>query len=70
MLRHVGFTTVVEALNPLANVYYDGAFRFFPDHIALIAFKGQPIKGGFGMTSDRAEEDWPEDLSPFFIRNG
>lgn len=61
MLRHVGFTSVLECANPIANVYSDGQMKLVEENIALVAFKGNPVGSFLGMTDDRPEEDWPED---------
>ena len=62
-LRHVGFTSVYECQNPVDCVYQGDDIKIHSNFVTMLAIKGEPVGGFFGMSPDRAEEDdWPEDL--------
>lgn len=64
ILRHVGFTSVYECRNPLANLYLgsEKLFKIWKDRTTLVGIKGEPIN----LTA-APEADWPESLSEHYF---
>jgi len=65
VLRHVGFSSVYDCRNPMANLYIgsEKQFKIWENRVTLVAFKGLPI----GLDA-AAETDWPESLEEHFFR--
>lgn len=73
ILRHVGFTSVYDCRNPVANLYVgpERLFKIWGNRITLAAIKGQSVR----MLCDPAmttssEADWPEDLEAHLFERG
>lgn len=65
ILRHVGFTSVLDCRNPVANLYVGEArdVRIWRNRVTLAAIKGQPVNLFSHPTATAAREiDWPENL--------
>jgi len=63
VLRHVGFTSVYDCRNPVANLFVgaEHAVKIWNNRVTLIAMKGQPLH--LRLTpSMEPEADWPERL--------
>ena len=61
LLRHVGFSSVLESRNPFDNLYLNGELRMHEDVVSLVAMKGVGVGDFVGLTDQaRAQEDWPE----------
>jgi hypothetical protein len=65
LLRHVGFTSVHDCRNPIANMYVGAGreFKIWGNRITVAAIKGQPVNLTVNpeATAD-LEVDWPESL--------
>jgi SAM-dependent methyltransferase len=70
LLRHVGFTSVYDCANPVANLWVgpERAFRIWGTRITLAAIKGEPVRlvGSPEATAER-EADWPERVEDYFF---
>jgi SAM-dependent methyltransferase len=65
ILRHVGFSSVYDCRNPIANLYIgDGReFKIWGNRITLAAIKGQPVSlFVHPEATAELEADWPEKL--------
>src|SRR5437773_1100499 len=70
VLRHVGFTSVSDCRNPVANLYVgrERQFRIWGNRATLVAIKGQPVNLHMcPETTAEREVDWPEDLEPYLF---
>lgn len=73
LLRHVGFTSVYDCRNPVANLYVgpERVFKIWGNRITLAAIKGQSVR----MLCDPemttpSEADWPEKLDEHLFERG
>ena len=68
ILRHVGFTSVYDCRNPVANMFVgaERAVKLWGNRITLAAIKGQPVTMVVcpQMTAEM-EIDWPENLKDY-----
>jgi SAM-dependent methyltransferase len=68
ILRHVGFTSVYDCRNPVANMFVgvEREVKLWGNRITLAAIKGQPVEMETcpHMTAE-LEIDWPEDLENY-----
>jgi SAM-dependent methyltransferase len=65
VLRHVGFTSVYDCRNPVANLYVGTERRFsiWGNRVTLAAIKGQPVTLRVSPEATaESEVDWPENL--------
>lgn len=65
VLRHVGFTSVFDCRNPVANVRIGPNWEsmIWGNRVTLAAFKGRPLALGTGPGTPQEDEvDWPESL--------
>jgi len=65
ILRHVGFSSVYDCRNPIANLYVGAGrdFKIWGNRITLAAIKGQPVSLVVSPeTTAELEADWPENL--------
>ena len=70
VLRHVGFTSVSDCRNPVANLYVgrERQFRIWGNRTTLVAIKGRPVNLHMcPETTAEREVDWPEDLEPYLF---
>jgi len=68
LLRHVGFTSVYDCKNPMANLYVgpNRDFKVWGNRVTLAAIKGQPVKITMAPNvTVQPEADWPESLEPY-----
>ena len=69
VLRHVGFTSVLECRNPIDNMYEHGEFKLHADYVTLVAVKGRPVGDFFGANPAlQREENWPENPGDYFLK--
>lgn len=64
ILRHVGFTSVMDCRVPMASLYVgpDWRFKIWGNRVTYAAIKGKPLNLFVGPgTPDAGELDWPED---------
>lgn len=69
-LAHVGFSSVVEVLNPLGCMYVGSEMKLHADVVTYVAFKGKPVTEIVYKDHLRAPgepDDWPEDPAPYYM---
>jgi 2-polyprenyl-3-methyl-5-hydroxy-6-metoxy-1,4-benzoquinol methylase len=67
-LRHVGFTSVFECLNPVDNMWVNGELKLHADYVTMVAFKGMAAGPFIGAPPTMQPEiDWPEDPTPYYL---
>ena len=70
ILRHVGFTSVSDCRNPVANLYVgtEREIKIWGNRVTLAAIKGQPVILSLSpeATAER-EIDWPENLEEYLF---
>lgn len=72
ILRHVGFTSVSDCLNPAAYLLVgnDERLMFWGNRWTVSAMKGQPVMlSTLPSVTVETEIDWPEDLSASLFEN-
>jgi len=65
ILRHVGFTSVSDCRNPVANLFVgtERKFKIWGNRVTLAAIKGQPVTLSIPLEAPEEQEvDWPESL--------
>jgi 2-polyprenyl-3-methyl-5-hydroxy-6-metoxy-1,4-benzoquinol methylase len=68
-IRHVGFTSAYEALNPLGSMYVDGALKLHADVVTLVAMGGRTgVRDIIGRVMADEPDDWPEDPSQYYLQ--
>ncbi len=67
LLQHVGFTSVHECRNPMANLYVgpEWEFKLWGNRITLAAIKGQQLSLFRGPGTPTQDPTWPEDIEPY-----
>lgn len=67
LLQQVGYTSVYECRNPMANLYIgpDWAFKLWGNRVTLAAIKGQPLALFRGPGTPAQDPTWPEDIEPY-----
>ena len=72
ILRHVGFTSVSDCRNPVANLYVgtEREVMIWGNRVTLAAIKGQPVSLSlYPETSAEHEIDWPENLEGYLFEH-
>ena len=76
ILRHVGFTSVYDCRNPLANLHIsknseaESLTKIWGNRITLAAIKGQPVSlFVHPEATAELEADWPENLEEYFFEH-
>jgi SAM-dependent methyltransferase len=68
--RHVGFTSVSDCRNPVANLYVgqERAFKMWGNRVTFAAIKGQAVNLFVSPeTTAELEVDWPENLEEYLF---